>query len=155
MNFGFGKNDSANEDNAYNREFKISIEDEQSSQETCIGAGSEIEGNNKFTNRVYINGKIKGNIESTEDIIVGPLAEITGNIKAKAICIYGKVIGDLEIQRKASIKRPAEVQGDLASCTIEIEEGAVFNGLCSMNIPGQSDTKTRGEILDMKRPARL
>ena len=53
--------------------------------ETWIGADTSFVGNISTTKSIRVDGKLTGNIENSENIVIGETAEIEGNINTKYI----------------------------------------------------------------------
>jgi len=88
----------------------------------------EITGNLKFSHDLTIDGKIKGNVTSNGNLILGENALIQGEIKTKSVTIYGSVEGNLIVSEGVALKAEASVKGDIQAGTMSIEAGASFVG---------------------------
>jgi cytoskeletal protein CcmA (bactofilin family) len=76
--------------------------------------------------RLQIDGNIFGDI-SGSDLTIGSEGSVTGLVSAERINVFGCVIG--EIRAMTVILHPtAQVQADLLHQTLEIAEGAQFDG---------------------------
>ena len=98
---------------------------------TLIGEGCEFEGNLNLSASTRIDGKVKGNIRSEGTLIIGESGSVDGDISCSEILVHGKVFGNVEAQR-LELKRGASLTGDLKVEVLIIEEGAIYNGNCSM-----------------------
>ena len=99
---------------------------------TMIGKGTVIEGDLQVQNSLRIDGKVMGNIQATDSVIVGKDGEVQGNIKAKNILLAGKVIGNVKSQDKVFLEAKAIILGDIQAARLVVDEGASFEGKCSM-----------------------
>ncbi|OEF97328.1 bactofilin family protein [Desulfuribacillus alkaliarsenatis] len=100
--------------------------------DTVVGPGTEFEGSIKATGIVRIDGKLKGSIETTGDIIIGDQGEVTADVDASNITIAGKIRGNISVKDKTTILQKGVVEGDIDTKSIVIEEGATFKGKCVM-----------------------
>lgn len=98
---------------------------------TLIGEGCEFEGNLNLSASTRIDGKVKGNVKSEGMLIIGESGSVEGDISCPEILVHGKVLGNVEAQR-LELKRGASLTGDLKVEVLIIEEGATYNGHCSM-----------------------
>ena len=57
---------------------------------------------------------------------------INGNVNSKSAYINGKIKGDLVVEKKVVLAKFSQLKGNLVSSTLTIEEGARFDGMCSM-----------------------
>lgn len=98
------------------------------SVETLIGANASIEGNIKTDRTVRVDGKIKGNIETTAGVLIGADAVIEGSIKAEIVMLGGTVKGNITAPEGIEILPKAKMFGDLKTNILTIAEGASFEG---------------------------
>jgi len=104
---------------------------ENSDVNTLIGEGCVFEGNLNLTTATRIDGKVKGNIKSEGMLIIGESGSVEGDIDCSEILIFGNVRGNVDANR-IELKRGASLSGDIRVDVLVIEEGAVYNGHCSM-----------------------
>ena len=104
---------------------------EPSDVNTLIGEGCEFEGNLNLSTATRIDGKVKGNIKSEGMLIIGETGSVEGDIRCSEILIHGVVNGNIDA-RRIELKRGATLNGDVRVDVFIIEEGAVYNGHCSM-----------------------
>ena len=100
-----------------------------------IDEGSEIEGRYTFSGTVMLNGRFKGEITSTDTLIVGDKATINGDIRAGQVLISGEVVGNVSAAERVELKRTARVFGDVEAPVVVVEEGVLFEGHCRMTKP--------------------
>ena len=99
---------------------------------SIIGPEMEINGNVSVKGDLLIYGTIHGDVKSDSDIISAKGSVVNGNIESKNASISGVVKGSLAIQSKVTLKKDAYLKGDLKASIITLEEGANFDGMCSM-----------------------
>ncbi len=97
-----------------------------------LDRGSEFEGKLTFEGTVRIDGKFKGEIISEAKLVVGESGKIDANISIDSISISGQVTGDIKAKSRVEIHAPAVVRGNIEAAALIIEEGAIFEGSCSM-----------------------
>lgn len=90
-----------------------------------------INGNSKAA-EVYAEGaKITGEIVSDGAVKIGDSSVIIGNIIAKSAAIAGAVKGDIDVQGPVILDSSAIVMGNIKSKSVQINNGAVIEGMCS------------------------
>jgi cytoskeletal protein CcmA (bactofilin family) len=99
----------------------------------AFAAGTYVKGNIKAEEDFRIDGKLEGNIECAGKVIVGPQAEIVGNIQCQNTDLLGTIDGNIIINEVASLKASVRFTGEITAKFIEIESGASFNGVCKMS----------------------
>ena len=93
-----------------------------------LAQGIEITGSITFTNDMIIDGKVDGKIESEKGkVTIGENAQITGDVKAGEVKMYGKVEGTIDSDR-CELKPKSELKGDIITKSLSMEEGAVLSG---------------------------
>jgi cytoskeletal protein CcmA (bactofilin family) len=98
-----------------------------------IDEGSEIEGKCAFAGTVMLNGTIRGEITSTDTVIVGEKGVVHADVHADAIFISGQVVGNLVAARRLEMHGAARVFGDIEAPVVVMEEGVFFQGHCQMS----------------------
>jgi cytoskeletal protein CcmA (bactofilin family) len=101
-----------------------------------IDQGSTFEGKLSFKNTVRIDGGFKGEIDSENTLIVGESGDIEATIKSPTVVVSGTVTGNIIASLKVSLHKSAQVDGDIETPCIVVEEGAVFNGRLAMGKAG-------------------
>ncbi len=97
-----------------------------------IGAGTIVEGKIKSPGSIRIDGKMIGEISAGENLAVGNTGDVEGNITARNITIGGNLKGTIMAQEKLVFESKAVVKGDIRAGKLVIDEGAVFDGKCTM-----------------------
>lgn len=88
-------------------------------------------GNSKAAEIYADNAKITGEIVSEGAVKIGQSSVIIGNIMAKSAVIAGAVKGDIDIQGPVVLDTSAIVMGNIKSKSVQINNGAVIEGMCS------------------------
>jgi cytoskeletal protein CcmA (bactofilin family) len=97
-----------------------------------IDEDSEIEGRYTFKGTLMLNGRFKGDISSTDTLIIGEKGSVTGDIRAGQVLISGEVVGSVSCTERVELKRTARVFADVEAPLVVIEEGVLFEGHCRM-----------------------
>src|SRR5216684_1820566 len=81
------------------------------------------------TEDLQIDGKVDGPISLRgHELTVGRTAELTSEIHARGVVVYGKVTGNLHARDRVDVKSDGSVIGDISTARISIEDGAQFKG---------------------------
>jgi len=110
----------------------------------------EIEGSLKFSEELYFDGKIQGEISSGGNLTVGENASISGEINTRSVTIYGRVEGNVTVAERCELKANSELVGDLKAARLMIEEGASFVGkseVSSMSMAPSSSSVSAKSII--------
>ena len=104
----------------------------ESKTSSILGPELEIHGDVKVSGSLLIYGKVFGSIQSSGAVRTANGSVVNGNISAKEAAIGGKVDGDLDIEKKVTLGDTSFLTGNLKASILTIEEGAKFDGVCSM-----------------------
>lgn len=100
---------------------------------TCMLAkGTTIEGNISTSESVRIDGVLIGDIDCSLKLFLGENAIVRGNIKAAQILIDGQVTGDITASELVVLEQHARVIGNIQTAQLQILDGALFDGKCSI-----------------------
>ncbi len=100
-----------------------------------IGAGSQFEGKIDVEGAIRIDGEIKGEINSANWVVVGEIAAVEADIRAKTVIINGSVVGNV-VAQQVFLKPTGRLQGSVETPRLILDSGAVFNG--SSRMPGSA-----------------
>lgn len=99
-----------------------------------------ITGNSKAA-EVYAEGaKINGEVISEGAVKIGEESVIIGNISASYAVIAGAVKGDIDVHGPVLLDSTAIVMGNIRSKSVQINNGAVIEGMCSQCYADMSPT---------------
>lgn len=90
-----------------------------------------INGNSKAAEIYAESAKIIGEVHSLGSVKVGQSSVIIGNIAATSAVIAGAVKGDIDVKGPVILDTSAIVMGNIKSKSVQINNGAVIEGLCS------------------------
>lgn len=99
---------------------------------TVLEDDFSFEGNLKTEDSLMIKGIVKGTIESSDLIVIGPTSVINADIRAKNLQCFGKIIGNILVEEEVYFHTPSVIVGDISSPLLTIEKGCSINGKISM-----------------------
>jgi len=101
-----------------------------------LDRGSKISGKISFEGPARIDGEVDGEINAKDSLTIGESAVITAHIRAGSVSVAGKVSGDIVATQRIEIRPSAKVSGNITAPVLSIQEGALFEGHCSMQPEG-------------------
>lgn len=110
--------------------------DNDESSLSVITSEVEIKGTIKSAGSVRIDGKLEGDLVCTGDAIIGNGASIKGTISANSVVIEGLINGTITARDKIEMKATAQVNGDIKSKRLSVEDGVTFIGRSEVNPTG-------------------
>lgn len=98
-----------------------------------VGHGTVLTGETNFQMMLRVDGHLTGTVTSDGGtLIVGTNGQVDANVSVGVATVNGVVNGDVIASEKIHLGRTARVMGNIATPRLVIEEGAVFEGGCSM-----------------------
>ena len=99
---------------------------------SVLGAATRLEGTLHVDESIRIDGTLLGNIEQTDGddrwLILGPSAQILGDIRAQNLSVAGKVTGNIVASGSVELRNGSEVRGNITHKSITVEPGASVHG---------------------------
>ena len=113
-----------------------------------------INGNSKAAEIFAEGAKINGEIMSEGSVKIGASTVVIGNITATSAAIAGAVKGDIDVQGPVILDSSAIVRGNIKSKSVQINNGAVIEGMCSQCYADVSPTSFFDDYKPEKRKAK-
>ena len=112
-----------------------------------LGPQVALEGTLVFAGTLYMNGHVKGTIESREGtIVVGESAVVHADVIVRNATINGEIKGTVRATERIELHPPARVYGDLNAPDVLIDAGVIFDGKCT-TIPKDRAAGEEGQVL--------
>ena len=92
----------------------------------------KIEGDIQGNENLQIEGKLKGSVKLTGDIYIGPTGIVEADIEAENVVIQGEIHGNVTARKQLQIQSSGKLLGDCTAQSIDIKEGALFEGRSTM-----------------------
>ena len=97
-----------------------------------LGKGTEFKGVLSFEGTIRVDGKLDGEVVSTDTLIAGDEAFLQGEISVGTIISSGRIAGNINASQKVHILAPGIIEGNIKTPKLIIEEGVTFDGKCEM-----------------------
>ncbi|MGB7951049.1 MAG: polymer-forming cytoskeletal protein, partial [Candidatus Binatia bacterium] len=112
-----------------------------------LGPGTKINGKLHFDGPATIDGQVEGEISGQASVTIGQQATINGNVSAISVLVRGKVIADVQAEKRLEIQPPGSVVGDVTTQSLVVGDGAFLEGTVSM--------KKDGRVLPLRQDAKV
>ncbi|MBU0983683.1 MAG: polymer-forming cytoskeletal protein [candidate division Zixibacteria bacterium] len=99
---------------------------------TIIGKDTVITGTLDVKGALRVDGSVKGKILCSDCVTVGATGKVEADIESETAIVAGHVIGNVQTREKIELQAKCEMDGDLMTKSLVIEQGAVFCGACNM-----------------------
>lgn len=99
---------------------------------TMLGRSIVLKGEVSSAEDMTVEGRIDGPITCEgKSVIIARTAEVTGNVVARDITVFGQMAGQLVASEVVDIRAEATVSGQVISPRFILQEAARFNGRVS------------------------
>ena len=99
---------------------------------SLVSKDVRIEGEIEGPENLHVEGHIKGAISISGDVFVDNTGIVEADLEAKNIVIQGEVTGNVTAHQQLEIHPSGKLIGDCTATSIDIKEGAVFEGRSMM-----------------------
>lgn len=92
---------------------------------------------NVIASEVYVSTqRLEGSLSSEGTVKIGVGTVIIGDIDATSTYIAGAVKGDIDVNGHVEVDSTAIIKGNIKAKSIQVNNGAVVDGYCSLNYAG-------------------
>jgi cytoskeletal protein CcmA (bactofilin family) len=99
---------------------------------SLLSKNVRIEGEIQGPENLHVEGYLKGAVALSGDIFIGNTGIVEADVEAKNIVIQGEVTGNVKAHQQLEIHPTGKLVGDCTAASIDIKEGAVFEGRSNM-----------------------
>ena len=111
--------------------------------DSLVGLGTRVDGNIQFSGGLRIDGQVHGNVTCSSDqpgmLVISENAEVVGEIRVNHVIVNGKVTGPIFASETLDLQAKAQVNGDVHYKRLEIQGGAIVQGMVLCDAMPQSD----------------
>lgn len=100
--------------------------------DTVIGKDTSFEGTIRAKGAIRIDGDVEGEVFSEGDVNISESATIKAQVTARNVIISGNVQGNINATDRVEMSGSSRIIGDITASKLIVDEGAVFDGKCSM-----------------------
>jgi cytoskeletal protein CcmA (bactofilin family) len=98
-----------------------------------IGSKVKVNGDIVSSEDLLVEGEVTGTITLTDnELVIGTSGRVQANINAKTVRIEGEVSGDIDSSERVVICASGNVQGNVKSPRVMLEDGGRFKGSIDM-----------------------
>lgn len=105
---------------------------------TSICEGAQITGEIKVEHDLRVDGYLKGTVTVGGTLVLTQTGRIEGDVNVRSAIIAGQIQGNLKGMEKIVLESKSTLVGDLQTRELVINEGAIFQGNCSMKADGKA-----------------
>jgi cytoskeletal protein CcmA (bactofilin family) len=116
---------------------------EKSDIKAFLGPGSQFEGKLLFDEIVRLDGTFRGEVTSRDTLIVGETADLQAEVTVGTLILSGRFKGNIKATRKVELRAPAQLEGNIETPLLVVEEGVLLNSTICMKrevtAPGEEE----------------
>lgn len=116
-----------------------------------LNATGSVNGNSSAAEIYAESAQINGEVKSKGSVKIGQSSVVIGNIYATSAVIAGAVKGDIDVHGPVILDTSAIVMGNIKSKSVQINNGAVIEGMCSQCYAEVSPTSFFNEVKKSKK----
>lgn len=98
-----------------------------------IAQNTLIKGEMECKGDVRLEGSFEGSLKSEGKVVISETGRFRGDLFCNNADIAGYIDGDITVVGLLHLRSHAKLNANITTNKISIEEGAVFNGTCTMN----------------------
>ena len=123
---------------------------EESRARVAVGPGVHVSGRLIFSEPVVIEGRFRGEIRSTDLVVIGEQAFLEGQVRAARLLVLGEMHGAAVGSRQVALGPRARFQGKVEARSLIVSAGAMLNA--ELKIAGGLATAGADRPKDQTKP---
>ena len=116
-----------------------------------LNVTGSVNGNSSAAEIYAESAQINGEVKSKGSVKIGQSSVVIGNIYATSAVIAGAVKGDIDVHGPVILDTSAIVMGNIKSKSVQINNGAVIEGMCSQCYADVSPTSFFNDVKKSKK----
>lgn len=97
-----------------------------------VSSGSVWNGNLKVEGSVRVDGRLTGEVEARDAVVVIAGAQVDAAIRASVVVIAGKFQGEIDCRERLEVMPTGQIKGSLKTKLLVVHEGAIIDGPIEM-----------------------
>src|SRR5688572_6125473 len=115
---------------------------------SIIGPGMKVIGDCITEGTVRVEGAVEGSVRAGKAVVIGKQGSVTGDVQTQDAVVSGRVSGTLVAESRLELQATCQIDGDVRTRRMQLEEGALLNGTVHM-----SESKRAGAARTPPQPS--
>lgn len=112
----------------------------------ALGSSVFIKGEISGAEDLTIEGEVEGKIDlPNHTLTVGPNATILATVNAKAVLVFGSVVGTINAKERVDVRKSGSIEGTVTCGRIAVQEGANVSGKVHTEQPRKAKRSENGQ----------
>ena len=107
---------------------------------SVIDHGCLAEGRLQFVGVLALNGQFRGELLSSDTLLVGEKGEAEAAVQVGVAIISGQIRGNITARERVELRSTARIYGNIVTPVLVLEEGVVIDGQCKTSIENASES---------------
>jgi cytoskeletal protein CcmA (bactofilin family) len=129
------------------------IKNEGGVMNTIIGKDTIFTGTIDVKGAIRVDGTVKGKIICSDTLTIGSGGYVEADIESQMAIVAGKLVGNINAAEKLELQAKSDIEGDIKTKSLVVEQGAIFCGACHMKegrsnlgfLPPEEKTRPKNE----------
>jgi len=100
---------------------------------SIIGPGMKVVGDCLTDGTVRVEGTVEGSVKAGKAVVIGRQGFVKGDVHTQDAVVSGKVSGTLVAESRLELQATCQIDGEVRTRRMQLEEGAVLNGTVHMS----------------------
>jgi cytoskeletal protein CcmA (bactofilin family) len=100
---------------------------------SIIGPGMKVIGDCETDGTIRIEGAVQGSVRAAKAVVIGRDGLVSGDVVTQDAVISGRVKGTLTAESRLELQATCEIEGEVHTRRMQLEEGAVLNATVHMS----------------------
>lgn len=99
---------------------------------SIVGPGMKVVGDCETDGTLRIEGAVQGTVRAAKAVVIGREGLVIGDVITQDAVVSGRVEGSVIAESRLELQASCQIDGEVHTPRLQLEEGAVFNGSVNM-----------------------
>lgn len=109
---------------------------------SIVGPGMKVVGDCETDGTLRIEGAVQGTVRAAKAVVIGRDGLVIGDVITQDAVVSGRVEGSVTAESRLELQASCQIEGEVYTPRLQLEEGAVFNGSVNMKQSNEKRAST-------------
>lgn len=105
---------------------------------SIVGPGMKVVGDCETDGTLRIEGAVQGTVRAAKAVVIGRDGLVIGDVITQDAVVSGRVEGSVTAESRLELQASCQIDGEVYTPRLQLEEGAVLNGSVNMKQPNEN-----------------
>lgn len=120
---------------------------------SIIGPGMKVTGDCETDGTIRVEGTVQGSVKAAKAVVIGRDGLVSGDVVTQDAVVSGRVEGTLTAESRLELQATCEIEGEVRTRRMQLEEGAVLNGTVHMGAATASTREKGSPQVEAQAPS--